>query len=204
MDKKRIEPLVFTKQNLKEYFYEIMNKGGYLYLDKDISFSCDFFELNEKIKQELKSVFEKMNYRFTYIYDDSQIETLIRNSEYKNCFFRFNNKNLNSKTFTFEGVSKLDTEYLAKGEIFSIMDVVDKFANDILNIPLVYGKDLYKEEYRWYAKLPNGEMIKVGKISYDFNSTHIINFSIDFSLVIASILINSDESRSSMICLRAS
>ena len=193
MNKKRIEPLVHTKQELKEYFYEIMNKGEYLYIDKDIAFSYAFFELNERIKNELKIIFEKMNYVFTYIYDDSQIDTLLFHSENKNCFFRHNNKNLNSETFTFEGVAKLDTEYLAKGEIFSVMDVVDKFANDVLNIPLVYGKDLYKEEYRWYAMLPNNEMLKVGEISYDFSSSHIIKFSLDFSLFIASILMNSDE-----------
>ena len=41
--------------------------------------------------------------------------------------------------------------------------------------------------------LPNCEMLKVGEISYDFNSCHNIKFRFNFSLIIASLLINSDE-----------
>lgn len=193
MNKKRIEPLKYTKQDLKEYFYEIMEKGEYLYVDEGTAFSSAFFGLHEKIKDELKLVFEKMNYEFTYVFSNSQINTLLKNINGKTCFYRHNNQYCNSRTFTLEGVATFDTEYLAKGEIFSIMDVVDKFANDFLNIPLIYGKDLYKETYRWYAYLPNNEMKKVGEISYDFNCTHKVEFSLEFSLIISSMLQNSDE-----------
>jgi len=191
MIKKRIEPIVNTKDNLKEYFYEILEKGDYIYLDSNnIAFSNAFFELVENLKNKLKILFEKMNYKFTYVYDDEQIKLL--NGKQKYCYFRHLNKYLNIETFTLEGVSSHDTEYLAKGEIFSILDSIDKFTNETLNIPLVYGKDLYEEKYCWYAFLPNNEAIKVGELSY-FEECHKVNFKLNFGLFITSILINSDE-----------
>ena len=194
MDKKRLEPLVYCKQEIKEYLFEVLRKGEYLYEDEGIAFSCDYFNLLEKVKCELKSYFEKMNYKFTYVYDDSQKQVLLNKAnENKYCFFRMNNKYLNSSTFTFEGVVKHETEYLAKGEIFSIMDIVEKFSNEVLNIPLLSGKDLYKEEYRWYVMLPNNEMQKVGQLSYDFEKTHNVKFTIDCSLFIAMLLVNCDD-----------
>ena len=48
MDKKRLEPLVNNKQEIKEYLFEVLRKGEYLYEDGGIAFSCDFFELFEK------------------------------------------------------------------------------------------------------------------------------------------------------------
>ena len=144
MIKKRLEPLVHSKQDLKEYIYEVLEKGKYLFVNKDISFSYAFFELYEKSKKQLLQYFNKMNYKQTYIYDDKQIASLI-NEEDKYCFFRHNNEFLNSDTFSFEGVASFETEYLAKGEIFSIMDTIEKYANEVLNISLVTGKDLHKE-----------------------------------------------------------
>ena len=48
MIKKRIEPLVYTKEQLKEFLYEILEKGNYIYSDKEnIAFSDDFYyEIN--------------------------------------------------------------------------------------------------------------------------------------------------------------
>ena len=192
MIKKRLEPLVSSKQDLKEYFYEVLEKGQYLYNKKDIAFSYAFFELVENIKSKLKEYFEKMNYKQTYVYDDDQVNAFL-GDEYKYCYFKHNNKYLNFETFTFEGIASFQTEYLAKGEIFSIMDIVEKFANEVLNISLISGKDLYIENYRIYAMVPEIKMIKVGEISYDFNSTHNIKFTLNFALIIASLLINSDE-----------
>ena len=192
MMKKRLEPLVNTKQDLKEYFYEVLEKGKYLIVNKDTAFSNAFFVLIENIKIKLIEYFEKMNYEQTYVYDASQVEVLLGN-ENKYCYFNHNNKYLNSETFSFSGVASFSTEYLAKGEIFSVIDVVEKFANEVLNISLISGKDLYTENYRCYAMLPNCEMLKVGEISYDFNSCHNIKFRFNFSLIIASLLINSDE-----------
>lgn len=192
MIKKRLEPLVHSKQDLKEYIYEVLEKGKYLFVNKDISFSYAFFELYEKSKKQLFQYFNKMNYKQTYIYDDKQIISLI-NEEDKYCFFRHNNEFLNPDTFSFEGVASFETEYLAKGEIFSIMDTIEKYANEVLNISLVTGKDLHKEEYRCYSMISDGEMIKVGEISYDFNSSHTVQFKINFNLIMSTLLINSDD-----------
>lgn len=192
MVKKRLEPLVNTKQDLKEYFYEVLEKGKYIISNNDIAFSYAFFELVEKIKLKLKDYFEKMNYKQTYVYDNIQTNAYIDDYN-KYYFFKHNNKYLNSNTFTFEGISTFETEYLAKGEIFSIIDVLEKFANEILNISLVSGKDLCEESYRCYAMLPDCKMVKVGEISYDFYSKHIVRFKINFALIIAMILINGDE-----------
>ena len=137
MMKKRLEPLVNTKQDLKEYFYEVLEKGKYLIVNKDTAFSNAFFVLIENIKIKLIEYFEKMNYEQTYVYDDSQVEVLLGN-ENKYCYFNHNNKYLNSETFSFSGVASFSTEYLAKGEIFSVIDVVEKFANEVLNISLIY------------------------------------------------------------------
>ena len=39
MDKKRLEPLVYCKQEIKEYLFEVLRKGEYLYEDEGIAFS---------------------------------------------------------------------------------------------------------------------------------------------------------------------
>ena len=194
MDKKRLEPIVHNKKDLQKYFYEVMKKGEYLYVDDGIAFSCDFFDLLEKIKEELKSYFAKMNYKFTYVFDNNQVDVLLKKADHnKYCYFKICNQYLNSKTFSFEGIVKHETEYLAKGEIFSIMDVVEKFSNEVLCIPLLSGKDLYKEKYRWYVSLPNGEMQQIGELLYEYDETHNVKFFINFSLIISMMLMNSDE-----------
>ena len=60
MIKKRLEPLVHSKQDLKEYIYEVLEKGKYLFVNNDISFSYAFFELYEKAKNKLIQYFSKM------------------------------------------------------------------------------------------------------------------------------------------------
>lgn len=193
MQVKRIEPICANKNDIESYLFEILSKGNYiLKVENEVVILPRFVLVIEKFLKVISKLLTTLGY--SEIECDS-VELMLKTIEITDCnkYFSLNKSfgSFSSNSLKVKGVAQLETLYLAKGEILSILDTLDRYAHDNLSLPLIFGKDKDKEVYSWYLLLPNNEFVSVGEVCLIEDNK--ICFEINFNLLLGLILVHSDE-----------
>lgn len=193
MQVKRIEPIYSGKKDIDAYLKEILIKGEYILdIDNEVIVLPRFVLFIDKIKTEIKRLLSILGYKEIKCGSDKLLENIIEKSLDKKYFLikeEFNS--LNFKSMEISGISSFETAYLAKGEVLTILDTLDRYAKDHLSFPLLFGRDCEGEVYRWYSALPDGTFASIGEITLVNEKT--ITFKLNFGFVLCLILMHSDQ-----------
>ena len=120
METKRIEKIITNKENTLEFLNEVLVKSNLIYQNEmKVMLMPSFLSVLKKIETIFENNLSLTGHTFVKTNDINMMKNyLLTNNEYsKLCCFKQNYENINKDLFVLEGVSILETEYLAKGEI---------------------------------------------------------------------------------------
>ncbi len=198
METKRIEKIITNKENTLEFLNEVLVKSNLIYQNEmKVMLMPSFLSVLKKIETIFENNLSLTGHTFVKTNDIKMMKNyLLTNNEYsKLCCFKQNYENINKDLFVLEGVSILETEYLAKGEILELIDLIEKVARDELSLPLYSGKDVISnndtvESYSIYSFINGDGVVKVCEINYYGqckNNGYLVTFSLNANLLLAMI-----------------